>query len=327
MPERRTEFQRIERFFAPLAEGFPGSLGLVDDAAVVNPRAGFDLVVTTDTMVAGVHYPEDETPSAIACRLLRVNLSDLAAMGATPLTYTMNLALPPDTTDEWLAGFSEALHADQQRFGLALAGGDTVSTPGPAILTVTAFGEVAAGQALRRSGARRGDGIYVSGTVGDSALGLRVLQGEIDGVAASDCAFLVGRYRQPEPRVALGPSLVGLASAAIDVSDGLAADLEHILLASNVGGTLDAAALPLSDAARRLLGRDPSLLVPILSGGDDYEILFTAPSEAASAIDRLSRDTGVAIARVGGITEQAGLLVCGQDGAPIELERKGWLHG
>ena len=185
------EFARIARYFAPLAG--PGALGLLDDAAVIDPPPGCQLVLTTDALVAGVHFLPDDAAELVARKLLRVNLSDLAAMGATPLGYLMTTALPPECGEAWLAGFAAGLAADQSEFAIALLGGDSVATPGPATLSLTAIGSVASGQAIRRAGARPGDGIYVSGTIGDAALGLRVLRGDLAGLGVAERCFLAER--------------------------------------------------------------------------------------------------------------------------------------
>lgn len=326
MPAKSGEFSRIARFFAPLAAGFPGALGLSDDAALIRPQVGYDLVVTTDTIVAGVHFIGDEPPGAIAAKLLRVNLSDLAAMGAVPRFYTLNIALPPEIDDAWLAAFAEGLGADQAAFGIVLAGGDSVSTAGPVTLTVTAFGEVTAGKALLRSGATAGDSVFVSGTVGDAALGLMILRGDLDLPDDEARRHLTGRYWRPLPRVRLGPRLTGLASAAIDVSDGLVADLGHIVAASGVGAIVHAASLPLSPAARRCVEERPELLETCLGGGDDYEILFTAPGAARPAIETLARDLDLPITEIGRVVGEFGVQVIDAGGQEVAVAHAGWEH-
>lgn len=321
------EFERIARYFAPLTEGFPGSFGLADDGALIASPKDRDIVVTTDTLVAGVHFVGDERPDLIAAKLLRVNLSDLAAMGATPLAYTLNVALPESIDDEWLAAFVKGLAADQAAFSILLAGGDSVSTPGPLTLTVTAFGTVSAGQELRRSEARPGDIVYVSGTLGDGAIGLKLLQGELEGLAPEYRDELIGRYRLPRPRVGLGPRLIGLAGAVIDISDGLAADLTHILDASGVGAEIDAAELPLSDAAKSALEIDPNLLATILSGGDDYELLFTVVPGFTARIVKVAANLSLPLTPVGRIVAGKGLRIAAADGTEIKLDKAGWVHG
>lgn len=327
MPAKSGEFERIARFFAPLTGEFPGAFGLTEDAAVMTPPAGREIVVTTDTIVAGVHFVGDEAPGLIASKLLRVNLSDLAAMGATPIAYTLNVALPDSIDDDWLAAFVAGLRSDQDMFHITLAGGDSVSTPGALTLTLTAIGTVGTSKALRRSRARAGDLIYVSGTIGDGALGLLALRGGLQGLREDFRNELIGRYRLPRPRVGLGQRLVGLASAAIDISDGLAADLSHILDASGVGAEVDATAVPLSMAAQAALADDPGLLDTVLTGGDDYELLFTVPPGYVGRLAAVASDLDLPLTAIGAIGAGRGLRVAGADGAILELPRKGWVHG
>ena len=315
------EFEFIAARLRPLAAGTAGALDLQDDAALLDPPAGMTLVLTKDAMVAGVHFLTDDPPGAIAKKLLRVNLSDLAAMGAAPVGYLLALARARETPETWLADFCQGLAEDQAAFGIGLLGGDTVSTPGPLTLSLTAIGQLPKGQALRRSGARAGDDLFVSGTLGDGALGLLVLQGKLDPPpAARD--FLIERYRLPQPRLALGQALRGLAHAALDVSDGLLADLGHILEASGVGAELWADRLPLSAAARNLPGaRDAAL-----AGGDDYELLFTAPASERSAIDALARKLDLPLTLIGQVQVTLGLRVLDAAGREIHTERAGWQH-
>ena len=327
MASRKTgEFERIAAFFAPLAAGFPGALGLTDDAAIIRPGDGCELVVTTDTIVAGVHYIGDEPPDLVAQKLLRVNLSDLAAMGARPLAYMLNMALPAALEDDWLARFTAGLAADQRSFGIALAGGDSVATPGPVTLTITAFGEVPAGAALRRSGARAGDLVYVSGTVGDGALGLKVLRGHAAALDQGLKDRLIERYRRPQPRLACGRRLVGRAHAAIDLSDGLAADLGHIAETSGVAVVVEAASVPLSTAAAAALEIEPDLRQSVLSGGDDYELAFTVLPGAAAAVAELAGEIGLPLTAIGRIEAGQGVRVLDADGAEIRLRSAGYVH-
>ncbi len=327
MPRKSDEFVRIARYFAPLTEGFPGAFGLTDDAAVLSPMVDRDIVLTTDTMISGVHFIGDERPDLIAAKLLRVNLSDLAAMGATPLAYVLNIALPDHIDDDWVQAFVEGLAADQAAFGITLAGGDSVATPGPLTLSVTAFGSVESGQAIRRSGARAGDIVYVSGTIGDAAIGLRLLHDEMAGVSPDRRDELIGRYRLPRPRIGLGLRLVGLANAAVDVSDGLAADLVHILDASGVGAEINAASVPLSDGVRAILDTEPDLLTTVLSGGDDYELLFTAAPGYAARVVKIAADLSLPLTPIGRIVAGSGLRITGPDGTEMRLPRRGWVHG
>ncbi|SDC28678.1 thiamine-phosphate kinase [Belnapia rosea] len=314
------EFALIARHFLPLAG--PEALGLADDAALLDPPLGRQLVLAADAMVAGVHFLPGDPPETIGRKLLRVNLSDLAAMGATPLGYLMTTALPRDLPPGWLAGFVAGLAEDQRQFGLSVLGGDTVSTPGPISLSLTILGTVAPGAALRRAGARPGDEIWVSGTIGDGALGLRVLQGHLPADAEG---HLARRYRLPEPRLALGAALAGHARAAMDVSDGLVQDCGHLCRAAGCGAVIQADAVPLSPAARALVMADPALLPLALAGGDDYELLFAAPPGAGIAA--LAAPTGIPVTRIGQFTEgPAEVLVQGPEGAPMALPVGGWSH-
>lgn len=324
---KRSEFERIAQYFAPLTQDFPGAFGLTDDAAVIAPSSGNELVVTTDTIIAGVHYIGTEAPGLIAAKLLRVNLSDIAAKGATPLAYTLNIALPVDLEDDWLAKFTEGLAADQAEFGIVLIGGDSVATPGPVTLTLTAFGEVPVGKALLRRNAKAGDSVFVTGQIGDGALGLRAARGQLPGISTADSAWLVDRYQRPRARVSVGPGLLGYAHASADVSDGLVADLGHITEASGLSARIQVDSVPLSDAAKRVLQGDPSLVQTVLTGGDDYELVFAAPSSVRQHLDALSRSTGVAITEIGRVDDGKGVTVMDPTGKPMLLSRGGYAHG
>jgi thiamine-monophosphate kinase len=315
------EFEFIAQRLRPLAAGTPGALDLMDDAALVDPPAGSVLVVTKDAMVAGVHFLPDDPPGDIARKLLRVNLSDLAAMGAAPLGYLLALIRSKETSEDWLAAFCQGLAADQAAFGIGLLGGDTVATPGPLALSLTALGHVPRDEALLRRGARPEDDVWVSGTLGDAALGLQVLRGALE-VAAEARAALLGRYRLPSPRLALGQALRGVASAVIDVSDGLLADLGHILETSGVGAELRADGLPLSAAARDL----PGAADAALAGGDDYELLFTAPPDRRDAIATLATRLRLPLTRIGAIHAGQGLRVLDAAGRELPVAHTGWQH-
>lgn len=317
------EFGLITRLFAPLAAGYPGALGLLDDAALVDVPAGRRLVVTADAMVAGVHFLPDDPPDLIARKLVRVNLSDLAAKGALPHALLLCAAFPRDVDDSWLERFAAGLAADVAEFAVPLIGGDTVATPGPLTLSLTALGLAEPGRELLRSGARAGDEVWVSGTLGDSALGLMVLQGTLT-VPPADAVFLADRYHLPRPRTTLGPRLVGLAHAAMDVSDGLAGDLSHLCRASGVGIVVTAGDLPLSPAVRRAVDADAALLAKCASGGDDYEIVFTAPPAAGAALRLLSAELGVALTRIGQVEPGSAAVVIGRQGQPLPL--RGYRH-
>ena len=320
------EFGLIERFFRPLSRAAPGAFALGNDGALLTPPAGSALVVTKDVMVAGVHYPHGEEPAVIARRLLRVNLSDLAAMGAEADSYALGLALPEDADDAWVEAFAAGLAQDQVAFGVALIGGDTVAAKGPAVLSLTAFGLLAGGVCLTRSGACDGDDIYVSGTVGDATLGLRAVRGGLAGLDPADRAALAARFRLPEPRLALGRALVGIAACAIDVSDGLAADLGHICEQSGVGARIGADAVPLSPAARRAIDAGEAEVADLVTGGDDYELLFSAPPSARGAVQTIGRRLGLALTRIGAIERGEGVTVADADGNPLALGRPGYTH-
>jgi thiamine-monophosphate kinase len=312
------EFELIHRYFAPLAAGFPGALGLEDDAAIYRPPAGHELVVTADALVEGRHYLASDPADLIGRKMLRVNLSDLAAKGATPVGYLMTTALGPDIDEAWIAKFTEGLAADQREFGIHLMGGDTVATPGPTTLSVTAIGVVPQGKALRRSGARIGDKLVVTGTIGDGALGLKVLRGSLLDLDAAQRETLADRYHLPQPRLKLGASLIGGAHAAMDVSDGLVADAGHIADASHCGVVIRADRVPLSAAAQEALAGDLDLLPTILTGGDDYELLFTAPS--------LRSEWSGQVTEIGEIVAGEGVRVLDRDGAEIVLASRGFQH-
>ncbi len=318
------EFERIRRFFAPLAG--PGGLGLLDDAALVDCPAGHRLVVTADAIVAGVHFLPEDPPDLVARKLLRVNLSDLAAMGARPLHYLLTTALPASLGADWVARFAAGLEADQRRFGVDLLGGDSVSTAGPAVLSLTAIGEVAAGREVRRSGAHPGDRIWVSGTIGDAFLGLGVLRGAYRQLLPEHRAALIGRFQIPEPRVELGPLLCRIAHAMIDVSDGLLADLGHICETSRAAAIVELDRLPLSAAAQAIVAAEPDVRARLAAGGDDYELLFTAPAEAAPAVAALSARSGLPITMIGRIEAGEGVRLVDAAGQTVPVEAAGYRH-
>lgn len=326
-----SEFELIERYFAPLARAFPGAYGLLDDAAVISPAPQHELVVKTDAIVGGIDFPPESPPSLIARKGLRVNLSDLAAKGAVPRAYLLDLVLPERIDEAWIAAFAAGLRDDQAEYGLHLIGGDMSSTSGPVTVAITALGEAPAGRIIRRGGAQAGDTVFVTGTIGDAALGLAVLTSGLRALDAASAAFLVDRYHLPRPRVALGPTLVGVATAAVDVSDGLVADLRHICTVSRLGAIIDASSVPLSPAARDAMAADPTRLARALTGGDDYEILFTAPPAAAAQISQSSEASGTPITAIGRMTAlpEDGVprvVVLDEAGRPLSLASEGWTH-
>jgi thiamine-monophosphate kinase len=316
------EFAAIARYFRPLAT-HPGAFGLKDDLAWLAPRFGRRLVLKTDAIVVGVHTLAGDPPDLIARKALRVNLSDLAGKGARPLGYMLALVLPADTKEAWLARFAAGLGADQKEFGIPLLGGDMTRTPGPPTISITAIGEAQPGRPLLRGGARRGDAVFVSGTIGDAALGLMALKGKLPGLAAQHRRFLAGRYHLPEPRLALGRAIAPLATAAMDVSDGLIADLGHICAASGCGAEIDYASVPASPAAQQAGERHT---LARLTGGDDYELLFTAPLKAEAGLRAAARKTGVPLTRIGRIVAPPGVRVIGPDGGEVRVKGGGWQH-
>jgi thiamine-monophosphate kinase len=323
-PKPLGEFGRIREFFAPLA-GL-GALGLTDDAALLECPAGYRLVLTVDQLVEGVHFLADDPPDLVAKKLMRRNLSDLAAMGATPRHYLLTSALPVSHSDDWVRRFAEGLAEDQHRFGLALLGGDSTSTPGPASLTLTAIGHVAAGKEIRRTDAKPGDRLWVTGTIGDAYLGLKALHGEFPDLADEHRAALIARYRLPEPRCTLGSMLIGIAHAMIDVSDGLVADLGHICETSRVAAVVELPLVPLSPAARALVARDPTIIPALATGGDDYELLFAAPSELDEEISSLSQSLGLPITHIGAIEAGEGVRLIDASGKDLPIDAAGWRH-
>lgn len=320
------EFQVIADLFAPLAKAYPGAFGLTDDVALLAADSRHETAVTVDAMVAGVHFLPDDPPDLVARKLVRVNLSDLAAKGARPFAIMLAAAFPVGTDLPWLQRFAQGLAEDVAEFGIALIGGDTVAIPGPLTLSLTALGKVEKGRAILRSGAQAGDMVWVSGTIGDGALGLRAARDGWEGLAAEHVDYLAGRYRLPRPRLALGAGLPGLAHAGMDVSDGLVQDLGHLCRASGLGAVVEASAVPLSAAVRAAMVTDHSLLATVLTGGDDYELLFTAPPSASPAIRELGQEAGVEVTAIGTMGPGEGVAVRDRNGQPLPLARGGWRH-
>jgi thiamine-monophosphate kinase len=316
----------IARYFKPLATD-PGAFDLTDDAAILK-SSGDELVVTTDAIVEGVHFLADDPPDSIARKALRVNLSDLAAKGAVPTGFVLTLALR-EADDAWLTPFARGLGEDAAQFQCPLLGGDTVSTPGPLMISITAFGRVPPGRMVRRAGAKPGDRVVVSGTIGDAALGLDVLKGgAVAAVLAGDAAaLLVERYRVPQPRTALAQAVRNHASAAMDVSDGLAGDLAKLCAASGVSAAIDARSVPLSEPAQSLLTRGIVGIESIVSGGDDYEILCTVPETSFEAFEHAAKLANVPVTSIGmvisGTTPPSFLDAQGRE---IALPLTSWSH-
>ncbi len=314
--ELPAEFAFIARHFRKLAG--PGALDLLDDAALLTPTPGTELVLAADAIVEHVHFLPDDPPGDIARKLLRVNLSDLAAMGADPRGYLMTIAVPPGRDDAFFAAFSAGLASDQAQFGIALLGGDTTGTAGPLALSLTVVGEVPQGEAVRRRGARAGDLLFVTGTIGDGALGLRALRGELPDPDGD----LADRYRRPRPR--LGFPLRRLATSAIDVSDGLLQDAGHLARASGVALVIERDRVPLSPAARAC---GLAWLETCLTGGDDYELLFTVAAGSAPALAAAARESSVAVSCIGRVEQGPSRVTLLDDqGASVAIGRGGYSH-
>lgn len=319
-----SEFDLIQRYFTRATPG--AALGVGDDAALLRVRSGMQLAVSTDMLVGGTHFLPDADPFLLGHKTLAVNLSDLAAMGAQPRWALLSLSLP-GVDENWLQKFSEGFFALADQQGVELVGGDT--TRGPLNLCVTIMGEVPQGESLLRGGAQLGDDIWVSGKLGDAALALAHLQGKVQ-LSAAEISPCAQALHQPMPRVALGLALRGVAHSAIDVSDGLLADLGHILECSMVGATIQLDALPVSDVLRALLKpegmRQDLAQRCALAGGDDYELCFTVPVTRRSAIEELSKRLNLPLARIGAIVAGNGCIVRAADGSVINIKESGYDH-
>jgi thiamine-monophosphate kinase len=327
---RLSEDDLIARYFAPLAG--PGGLGLHDDVAVLSPPPGMELVLTKDALVAGVHFFADDPPESIARKALRVNLSDLAAKGAEPAGYLLALALPPDWTDDWLAAFARGLGDDGAAYRFPLLGGDTVKTPGPLTISVTALGFTPEGDMVPRTGVMPGDRIYVSGTIGDAALGLALRLAKPDDAgwiaALSDDArgFLRARYLEPQPRLPLRKALRAYANGGMDVSDGFVGDLTKMLRVSECGADINMAKLPLSPAARDAVRHGPHLLRALATGGDDYEIIATIPEGQCGPFEAAARIAGVDVTQVGVARAGRGVVFHDAHGRPLDFGKGSFSH-
>ncbi|MBF0876215.1 thiamine-phosphate kinase [Gluconobacter cerevisiae] len=311
------EFSFIARHFRPLAGA--EALDLRDDCALMRCPDGEEFAISTDTMVENVHFLPDDPPETLGRKLLRCNLSDLAAMGARPHAYTLNVTVPRGGRhdDNWFAAFSRGLAEDQKRYDVHLIGGDTTSISGPLVLSATVFGLLRQNRALRRNGARAGDDIWVTGTIGDAVLGLMVLQGKLEDTSG----FLAERYHLPQPRTGL--KLHRIVSAAMDISDGLIQDCGHIAAESGVQLVLNAKDVPVSEAAASL---GQTLLMQRLSGGDDYELLLTCPPERSHALQSACQDAGIPVHRIGQVQTGRGVRLLDATGRDIVLEQGGWQH-
>jgi thiamine-monophosphate kinase len=323
------EFDRIKKYFKPLASLERGSLNLSDDAAVL-PVQGFSkLIISTDALVQGIHFIGDESSDLIGKKCLRTNLSDMAAMGATPWTYTLSLILGStlkNSPENWLKGFVAGLAKDQETYDVRLVGGDSVVGTGPTVISITIIGKVNENGVLRRDGARNNDDVYVSGTVGDSAVGLQIIKGSIKCLDNVDKIHLIDRYRLPQPRVELGAALVGVASAAMDVSDGLVQDIGHLCSESRLAAQINWPSIPLSKSIKSLVDNQKIPISLVMNGGDDYELLFTAHINSRNLIEKISRDMDTRITRIGRMTAGSNVLVLDNDERPIASMGTGFRH-
>src|SRR5512139_1572609 len=313
------EFDLIARHFTRATPG--AVLGVGDDCALLAPSPGMQLAVSTDMLLEGRHFAPQDSPAGLGHKSLAVNLSDLAAMGATPRWATLAIALP-EQNDAWLTAFARGFFRIADQHGIELVGGDT--TRGPLTLSITVIGEVPPGQALRRDGAKSGDDVWVSGTIGSAALALAYRQGRLF-MEQVDAAKVLPALYLPTPRVALGIALRGVATAAIDISDGLLADLGHILERSGVGARLEFAALPTLPVVQAYL-HEAVARDCVLAGGDDYELCFTAPAGKRDAVRAAAESAGVAVTRIGRITAEPGLVVINADSRPLAIEHTGFDH-
>jgi len=320
------EFGVISRYFRPLTGGKPAALDLGDDGAVIQSTSGAEIVITCDALIAGVHFLEDSQPQAVAARALRVNLSDLAAMGAAPVAYTLALMVPVGTPEKWFEEFSLQLLEDQKRYGIWLIGGDTVATPGPLSVSITAFGEVPCNSALTRSTAGVGDRIYVTGTIGDAALGLSVLKGDLKQCDKATIEYFVKRFLWPEPRLSVGRGMRGIASAAVDISDGLLADIGHICVASDVGAKVWESSIPFSSRAGSLISTGAVLRSQLMGGGDDYELVLVVPEKNNQVFWQTTVEHAVAVTEIGVITGGNEVCLVDEQGNSIGTGRLGYRH-
>ncbi|WP_134499560.1 thiamine-phosphate kinase [Microvirga pakistanensis] len=324
--ERPNEDGLIARFFAPLAG--EGALALKDDAARLSPRAGHDLVLTTDALVESVHFLPEDPPASIARKALGVNVSDLAAKGADPAGFLLSLALPETWTEQWLANFAAGLGEASRDFSCPLLGGDTVKARGALTLSVTAVGEVPTGTMVRRTSARAGDVICVTGTIGDAALGLRLRRAPAwaGGLSPAERAHLADRYLHPQPRHRLASALRDHAHAAMDVSDGLAGDLAKMMRASGVSAVVEAAAVPFSAAVSRAIAADPGLFDVAVTGGDDYEILCTLPEKKLDSFRKQADSVGIMVSAIGRVVAGHELPVFRIEGAERRYDAGSFSH-
>jgi thiamine-monophosphate kinase len=319
------EDKLIARFFGPIATD-PGALGLSDDAAFIKPPPGTEMVLKTDAIVGGIHFFPEDPADAVAQKALRVNLSDLAAKGARPLGFLVSLALPKEIDEAWLSAFASGLREDAATYKCPLFGGDTVRSPGPIMVSVATFGSVPEGRMVKRAGAKAGDHVFVTGTIGDAALGLKLRQGAQWPLDDRQREHLKSRYLLPRPRNALAQAVLDYASASMDVSDGLAGDLAKLARVSKVAADIEVARVPLSDAAQAAIAQDAALIEPALTGGDDFEILCTVPPANIDRFRVAAMMARTAIADIGTIAEGEGAVFRRPDGTAMSFAHASFSH-
>ena len=324
-----TEFDLIKSYFAPLTKNYPEAYNLENDAALISEDADRSTVVTMDTLVEGVHFFSTDPADDIARKVLRVNLSDLAAMGARPKGYTLSISYNASISNDWVKLFTQGLAEDQKKFQCNLMGGDTVFSVGPLTLSLTCFGSVPRGKCLYRTTGEEGDDIWVSGTIGDSAVGLKLLKEEINSNYPAATSFLIDRYRVPQPKTELGIALLeqGISKTALDISDGLLADVNHIAKGSNLQARITSSRIPLSkafkDVFKTALGPDICLAA---TGGDDYELLFTSHRKNRQELIEISDKLNTPITRIGVLAKGTGVLLLDQENREITVDQYGWEH-
>lgn len=329
-PGRPGEFDLIADYFAPLASR-PGAFGLLDDAACLPVRPGTDVVVTKDALAANVHFLETDPPDLIARKALRVNLSDLAAKGAEPFAYFLSIALPPDWAEAWIADFARGLREDQETYGVDLYGGDTLKSPGGLVVSITAIGHLPAGAMVTRLGGRSDDLLFVTGTIGDAALGLKVHAGAPEvaewRLSPAEQAQLRDRYLLPQPRVALCEAVRSHASAAMDVSDGLLGDLGKLCRASGLGAVLKSDRVPLSAPVATAIQNGGAGLDLALDGGDDYEVLVAIPPDRRTGFEAAAAAVGISATEIGSLTKFApGVSVIDAGGETVQMRSRSFEH-
>ena len=320
-----SEFEIIQEYFAPLAKN-EFSLGLADDVAKYLVNAGEELVFTKDVCVEGVHFFPEDSPDTISRKALRVNLSDLAAKGAQPIGYMIGLGLPENWDRDWLSRFSRGLHQDQELFSISLFGGDTVRSSNTLFIAITAIGRIKTGTLCKRSTANVGDLVYVTGTIGDSYLGLVIRKNQIVITSESDITYFTNRYLMPEPRMNAISLIQHFANASLDISDGLVADLNHLCVASGVGAEVNIDVVPISSSAQNLIDNSLVNIEKLITGGDDYELLFTVAESEAKRLEKAAEYDKLQITNIGRITDSNEVCILNSEGAKLAILNKGFQH-